>query len=172
MPFINKLLSTGQTTSTQAFQHSKTDTNKLHITAYLSSTHRIIFNHLAKVIYIINMHTATLLLLFALCCTAFAANTTYYLCPSDYFFDLQHCEMCAPNCICSSMGTCTSCIAGYTSYNGTCIQCPQASGIYGACSSCCSKTEGTQISCTDCQLVANSYTFLYSGRCIASPGCF
>lgn len=61
---------------------------------------------------------------------------------------------------------------GYTMYNGQCIQCPQSSGIYGTCSSCCSKTEGTQLSCTDCTVVANSYTFLYSGRCIVSPGCF
>ena len=57
-------------------------------------------------------------------------------------------------------------------YQNTCIQCPQASGIYGTCSSCCSKTTGTQISCTDCLKIGNSYTFLYSGRCITSPGCF
>jgi len=117
-------------------------------------------------------HNALLFTIATLTCIALAVNTTYYICPSDYFFDLQHCEICKPNCICSALGTCTSCIPGYTNYNGNCIQCPQATGIYGTCSSCCSKTEGTQISCTGCQLVANSYTFLYSGRCIVSPGCF
>ena len=113
-----------------------------------------------------------LLLLILLCVPALTANATYYVCPSSYFFDLQHCEVCSPYCTCTVMSTCTSCISGYTMYNGQCIQCPQANGIYGTCSSCCSKTQGTQISCTDCQLVANSYTFLYSGRCIVSPGCF
>ena len=101
-----------------------------------------------------------------------SAITNYYVCSPGQFFDLQHCEACLPNCICSSMNTCTSCVAGYTAYNGQCIQCPQSSGIYGTCSSCCSHTAGTQISCTDCAKVANSYTFLYSGRCIVSPGCF
>lgn len=95
-----------------------------------------------------------------------------YICPLGYFFDLQHCETCLPFCICTSMNTCSSCVVGYTSYNNQCIQCPQSSGIYGTCSECCSKTTGTQISCTDCSVVANSYTFLYSGRCIVSPGCF
>jgi hypothetical protein len=70
------------------------------------------------------------------------------------------------------MNICSSCISGYTSYNGQCIQCPQSSGIYGTCSSCCSQTSGTQLTCTDCASVANSYTFLYSGRCLVSPGCF
>lgn len=99
-------------------------------------------------------------------------TVTQYVCPSGYFFDFQHCELCASNCKCSTMGGCDACVDGYTKYQGQCIQCPQASGIYGTCSSCCSKTEGTQLSCTDCEVVANSYTFLYSGRCIVSPGCF
>jgi hypothetical protein len=110
-------------------------------------------------------------LLSLLSCT-FASSIIYYVCPAGYFFNVQHCDLCAANCICTSSGGCNSCLPGYTSFNGACIQCPQASGIYGTCSSCCSLTTGTQLSCTNCQTVANSYTFLYSGRCIVSPGCF
>ena len=117
-------------------------------------------------------HTTFKLLLLSALILATSSATTYYVCSAGQFFDLQHCEACLPNCICSSMNTCTSCVAGYTPYNGQCIQCPQSSGIYGSCSSCCAQTSGTQISCTDCAKVANSYTFLYSGRCIVSPGCF
>jgi proprotein convertase subtilisin/kexin type 5 len=112
------------------------------------------------------------ILIFFLMLTFSSASVTYYVCSPGQFFDLQHCETCLANCVCSSMNTCDSCVSGYTAYNGQCIQCPQTSGIYGTCSSCCSKTSGTQISCTDCMPVVNSYTFLYSGRCIVSPGCF
>jgi hypothetical protein len=115
------------------------------------------------------MLTRILALLCLLYC-ALSATTLTYLCPSAHFFDLQHCEACAPNCKCSTINGCDSCIDGYTLYAGTCIQCPQASGIYGTCSSCCSKTTGTQLSCTNCAVVSNAYTFLYSGRCIVSPG--
>lgn len=118
------------------------------------------------------MRLPTPLLLLLLLGGCLCASVTYYSCPASYFFDVQHCETCLPNCVCSAKDTCTSCIHGYTSYNGNCIQCPQASGIYGTCSSCCSKTTGTQLSCTDCATVANAYTFLYSGRCIVTPGCF
>ena len=129
----------------------------------------IIFNHL-----IIIKHyrmKAIIALLLAIHLTS-AATVSYYLCSQAQFFDSQHCERCLANCVCKDMDTCDSCVSGYTMYLGTCIQCPQASAIYGTCSSCCSKTTGTQLSCTDCLKVTNSYTFLYSGRCITSPGCF
>lgn len=112
-----------------------------------------------------------MLSLLALLLAGALANEAY-VCAPDAFFDLQHCEACQSHCTCSVKGGCTACVPGYTMYQGTCIQCPQSSGIYGTCSSCCSRTSGTQLSCTDCQTVANSYTFLYSGRCIVSPGCF
>lgn len=93
-------------------------------------------------------------------------------CPHGYFYDVQHCEKCQQNCVCSAEDTCDSCVEGYTEFNGACIACPQASGIYGTCSGCCSRTEGTILACTDCVPVDNMYSFLFSGRCILSEGCF
>ena len=57
-------------------------------------------------------------------------------------------------------------------FKNSCIQCPQASGIYGTCSGCCSRETGTILSCTDCEVVSGFYSFLFSGRCILSSGCF
>ena len=95
------------------------------------------------------------------------------VCPASYFFDDQHCELCQSNCLCVAENTCDSCIPGYTLFEGECIQCPQAAGfIYGTCTGCCSWPNGTLLTCTDCQSVPNMYSFLFSGRCILSPGCF
>ncbi len=55
-----------------------------------------------------------IILLLALLTGALSASITYYVCAPGQFFDLQHCELCLPNCVCSAMNTCTSCVAGYT----------------------------------------------------------
>ena len=80
-------------------------------------------------------------------------NVGAQTCPLAYFYNGQRCAPCLANCQCTSEGTCSSCLPGYT-YDAlfqNCLQCPTAVGLVNiGCKECCYKVKGPAFVCSTC----------------------